>query len=316
MKLKSREINIFSMSALDLFASGMGAFILLAVMALPFFPNTGTNAEGLQKMRQKMDEVKQQSEQQQQKVEELEQQAQQQQEKIDQLENENKELQETSSSGEEGLKLPSLDLVIALDLTYSMQEPLAGLQNEIRFLTESLQVLSPEVSIGIIGYTDTEDETWINTRNGGIDAFDLTSLNSEKKLNGLVRFVDGMQLGFGIPVEKSSNKWPESIDSVIKTASRMSWRSDSDLRILAIITDAESLNHDATVKLAKDFASDGVKTISILFQDTPSLRQNLDQQAKRINLRNLTEISKAGNGQLINQKGSISSMILTALVKK
>lgn len=39
MKRRSREINIFSMSALDLFASALGAFILLAVIALPFFPN-------------------------------------------------------------------------------------------------------------------------------------------------------------------------------------------------------------------------------------------------------------------------------------
>ena len=42
MKRKSREISIFSMSALDLFASALGAFILIAVVIFPFFPNTGT----------------------------------------------------------------------------------------------------------------------------------------------------------------------------------------------------------------------------------------------------------------------------------
>lgn len=36
---KSREINIFSMSALDLFASALGAFILIAVIALPYYLN-------------------------------------------------------------------------------------------------------------------------------------------------------------------------------------------------------------------------------------------------------------------------------------
>ncbi|WP_127563044.1 vWA domain-containing protein [Nioella ostreopsis] len=41
MKKKNREISIFSMSALDLFASALGAFIVLAVVFLPFFPNTG-----------------------------------------------------------------------------------------------------------------------------------------------------------------------------------------------------------------------------------------------------------------------------------
>jgi len=37
MKKKNREINIFSISALDLFASAMGAFLLIAVMALPYY---------------------------------------------------------------------------------------------------------------------------------------------------------------------------------------------------------------------------------------------------------------------------------------
>ena len=40
MKKPSREINIFSMSALDLFASAMGAFILITIILLPYFPNT------------------------------------------------------------------------------------------------------------------------------------------------------------------------------------------------------------------------------------------------------------------------------------
>ena len=35
MRLRSRKLNVFSMSALDLFASDIGAFILIAVMALP-----------------------------------------------------------------------------------------------------------------------------------------------------------------------------------------------------------------------------------------------------------------------------------------
>ena len=48
MKPRSRELSIFSMSALDLFASGMGAFILLAIMALAVLPQyrqrSGTRA--------------------------------------------------------------------------------------------------------------------------------------------------------------------------------------------------------------------------------------------------------------------------------
>ena len=41
MKRRNREVSIFSMSALDLFASALGAFILLAIVMFPHFPNTG-----------------------------------------------------------------------------------------------------------------------------------------------------------------------------------------------------------------------------------------------------------------------------------
>lgn len=37
MKSKNRDIQIFSLSALDLFASAMGAFVLLSVMLLPYY---------------------------------------------------------------------------------------------------------------------------------------------------------------------------------------------------------------------------------------------------------------------------------------
>ena len=39
MNRRNREISIFSMSALDLFASALGAFILLTIVIFPYFPN-------------------------------------------------------------------------------------------------------------------------------------------------------------------------------------------------------------------------------------------------------------------------------------
>ena len=42
MKKASKEINIFSMSALDLFASALGVFILIAVVLFPYYPYTAT----------------------------------------------------------------------------------------------------------------------------------------------------------------------------------------------------------------------------------------------------------------------------------
>ena len=54
MKRKSREVNVFSMSALDLFASALGAFILLAVIFMPFFPNTGDHPKISEAIRDRL----------------------------------------------------------------------------------------------------------------------------------------------------------------------------------------------------------------------------------------------------------------------
>ena len=63
MKKKSREINIFSISALDLFASALGAFILITIILFPFFPNTGDSPERAAATRAELRQVKQQLEQ-------------------------------------------------------------------------------------------------------------------------------------------------------------------------------------------------------------------------------------------------------------
>lgn len=42
MKRPNRTVNIFSVSALDLFASAMGAFIILTLILVPFYRNTAT----------------------------------------------------------------------------------------------------------------------------------------------------------------------------------------------------------------------------------------------------------------------------------
>ncbi len=59
MRRRRREIDVFSMSALDLFASGMGAFIILTVVAMPFFPKTGDSPTQLNEMEVRLEEANQ-----------------------------------------------------------------------------------------------------------------------------------------------------------------------------------------------------------------------------------------------------------------
>ena len=59
MKKRSRELNIFSMSALDLFASALGAFILITIVLLPFFPNLNMSGQEKAELAQAQAELAQ-----------------------------------------------------------------------------------------------------------------------------------------------------------------------------------------------------------------------------------------------------------------
>ena len=63
MKPRNRDINIFSMSALDLFASALGAFILISIALFPYFPRTGWAPEDISALREALAEAEQQLQQ-------------------------------------------------------------------------------------------------------------------------------------------------------------------------------------------------------------------------------------------------------------
>jgi uncharacterized protein YoxC len=60
MKRLKREINIFSMSALDLFASAMGSFILLTVILFPYYLKNADIVERMSALRQQLEKTQQQ----------------------------------------------------------------------------------------------------------------------------------------------------------------------------------------------------------------------------------------------------------------
>jgi hypothetical protein len=60
MKRLNREINIFSMSALDLLASAMGTFILLTVILFPYYLKNADIVERMSALRQQLETTQQQ----------------------------------------------------------------------------------------------------------------------------------------------------------------------------------------------------------------------------------------------------------------
>lgn len=55
MKTKGREINVFSVSALDLFASALGAFIVMSMIFMVFFTMTSQGADGAEDLQSALD---------------------------------------------------------------------------------------------------------------------------------------------------------------------------------------------------------------------------------------------------------------------
>ncbi len=61
MKRLNRDINIFSMSALDLFASAMGTFILLVVVLFPYYLKNAEIVEKMSVLRQELAKAQEQN---------------------------------------------------------------------------------------------------------------------------------------------------------------------------------------------------------------------------------------------------------------
>lgn len=135
MKLRNREVNVFSMSALDLFASAMGAFMFLAIIALPFFPNTGDSTESVAEIKKELEEA--QSEADKNKAE---------------LEKTKDELEKAKKELAEGISKYPIELVISIDVSSSMAVPLQRLKNAIARLTVEIPKVTKEFKIGVVAY--------------------------------------------------------------------------------------------------------------------------------------------------------------------
>ena len=117
MKKLNREINVFSMSALDLFASALGAFIILGVLLLPYFPNTGDSPERVAAIRALLQAQIEENARQAEQIEVLEEEIQETRQELEGTREETEEtwgeLQETREALRTALKKKYLLLVIS-----------------------------------------------------------------------------------------------------------------------------------------------------------------------------------------------------------
>ena len=277
MKVQRRELNVFSMSALDLFASGMGAFVLLAIIALPFFPNTGTsNVEA--------PEVEEETPQ-----------------PVVEPETPEPVVEPETPEPVVEFKIPPLDIVICLDVTGSMTQQVDGLKREIVSLAQVLNRISPSVGIGIVAFGD---RNWQRT----IHPMEITETTEMPQIQA---FANNLTPGMRDPLTYQNQDGPEAVAMALQHAVGMSWRSDSERRYIIVITDNsayEEKEADA-MATARRFSSKKDHYVS-------TVRANTNPFDPYTALEFLQRLAEIGGGNFVDAAGgeSVLSSVLLAVL--
>ena len=308
MKLRNREINVFSMSALDLFASGMGAFILLTLMGMLFFPNTGDSdervaniREELKRERRERTNLQSQLSEAQRQRDDAEARLNEAQRQRDDAEAQRSRAQTRVTEAEQELKkvkIPDLDLVICLDVTGSMSDRIEGLKREINDLANVLDSLAPSAGIGVVAFGDRKYQTPIRAH----------EIVSTTRMAGLKAFVSDLTPGMNDPRAENNNDSPEAVARALVEAVGLNWRSQAQRRFIVVVTDAPAYPEKAmeAVTTARAFATNSGHQVSTVMAH----RGSDDPQ------RFLSDLADAGNGEFIDATGGqtlLAGLLLAVL---
>ncbi len=235
---KNRDINIFSMSALDLFASAMGAFILIMLIVLPYYMKTDSQLMAMAR------ELKQ-------KMAQMEKEKQQLQESLDQAEAEKKAVEEKL---EESVKMALLGIstkvesfTLVVDLSGSMKD--ANAEKSMRHTVEQLiEPMSAKNKVMLIGYQGSQlanDQEYMHYWPKSGAALSMDNSGKVAIRNGIVQFVnlfDGgtptwtaLKIALESPTEavilisdgKPNNPWQKVIEDI-------TWRNNGKKEIHSV----------------------------------------------------------------------------------
>lgn len=258
------------MSALDLFASGMGAFILLAVISLPFFGNVSkipTEAP-LQCPVPKMCPAP-------------------------------VPCQVCPPPTPPGFqKMEKLDLVVVLDITWSMREVINGLRSEIGDIAALLDKLSESAALRLVVYGDDGFDT-------PVTHFPLTLTKNIDTLKAQLQQVN-VEIGKG---KGGNNIDGEAVYPGFTEAMNTKWRSDSTQKVVVIITDDAAHPGDdrRLLKAVADFSGMGSN-------NRVSVRYLSDVDA---DIQLYEKVVTEGKGTYLDKdNGSVTASLILALLPK
>lgn len=318
-----------SISALDLFASSLGAFMLLAVMLFPFWlKQPGLQAETaaaeaqlaeiersradavaeittateeqqvadqlLARARERLAAAEASAAEAQQKAAAVSAQAAQ---RAAEAEAAARTAAATpkpvAAKRRPGIAIDDLDLVVVMDTTGSMRHELADVQANLLGIIEVLKRLSPSLRVGFVAYKDRADA--YVTR-----VFPLAPAGGRGG-EPVLAFVRALAVGGG-------GDDPEAIDEALAAAIAQDWRRDAQGRIL-VVGDARAHPHAVAraLDLAREFRASGSAAAprlvaAVLTGGSPADRTFFQQ------------LAQAGGGDFSEYQGAmIESVLLSVL---
>ena len=316
MKQRSREINIFSISALDLFASALGAFILLSLVFVVFFtmtaktpapaapepaptqcpevptppaaecpeptPPSPETAEALAQTQAELAACQAQLANSQAEKQALAAHCAAVEQQVGALERAMSEL-----------RIPPLDIVICMDITGSMAGQIEGLKQEIDDLARVLDRLAPSVGIGIVTYGDRLFDRVIEKH----------PIVRTDTMGSLRRFVQALEPKRTTMFRYHNPDFPEALERGLAEAVAQNWRPESERRYIIVIGDAAAYPEKEAIAFAR----------AARFAETPGQHVSAVMVARRDAVAFFRQLATAGRGEFVDGVGG-QSMIASVLL--
>ncbi|GMQ91573.1 MAG: hypothetical protein BMS9Abin11_0882 [Gammaproteobacteria bacterium] len=154
MKKRNRDINIFNMSALDLFATATGVFLVIALVLMPYYLKTNKSILGeLRKTRIKLANCK--------------------------------KGRQSCQAKLAKVAVRDFDIVFVMDTTGSMSKQIYSLRENLNGIVRVLGKLAPKLRVGFVAYRD-HGEPYVTQK------FPITRMN-KRGYQSLKGFLSNLQ---------------------------------------------------------------------------------------------------------------------------
>ena len=200
-------------------------------------------------------------------------------------------------------QLPHLDLVIALDITSSMGPQVAALKAEVGQLSNLLSRMAPSFGIGLVAFGDRQWERPTTT-------FSLRRVSGPTLNRAAFRgFVNNLSVRMGLG-RGGNNDPPEAFLAALTEAARMPWRPESERRVIVLVTDHPAYPEEVnrTIATATAIARLPGHRVSTVYINSQGF---VDPQVEGF----LQSVANAGRGQFVRDVGgSLTVNLLLSLL--